>query len=770
MACCACGAAALAQAATPPQRLLPLEVTVNGAAAGNWILLEREGRLYAPPDAFVEWRLTPRGDAEAVTFRGQRFLPLAAVPGFVARPDFGNQSVQLTFSPQAFAATRLARDLASAPVPDPVLPSVFLNYDASYTSVTSRTSREREFGVVTEAGVSTGWGVLTHSMVGRNLTGGGLAGTPRGWTRLETTFVRDDPAAQRTLRLGDGSTRLGLLARSYYFGGIQAGSNFALTPGFVTQPLPVLSGLSVAPSTVELYVNDVLRQVSSVPSGPFSLDNFPVVTGGGEARLVVRDILGRETVLVQPFFSAPQLLAAGLHDWSAEAGALRRDLGLPSSHYGERFASGLWRHGWSDRLTLEGHAELSRPTRVLGLGAIVGLPAEVLGRAAAAASRHEQAGSGHEWLLGAERQWLRGNVAVQAQGASRGFRDLTQDAGTLPMKLQLAGNVSQSVDGVGTFGLGFAQTRRYDGETISTTSANYSVTLRGRAQLTVSVSRARGGASGTAVGATLVVPLGDRGIATASGQHRAGRTDFYSAVAQTPQGDSGLGWRLLGGRQQDQGRAEAGAYYGGRYGQTTADLSWSPDRQAARVGAAGALVLADGRMFATQRMDQGFAVVEVAGYPDVGVGLGSVAQGRTDASGAALLPRLMPYQNNSVRLDPGDLPISAEIDSLERIAVPRARSGVKVTFPVRSGRAALLKVVFDDGEPAPAGATLTLQGETQPFYVARRGEAFVTGLQPRQRLTLRWKERSCDLDVTLPAADREQIARVGPLTCPGVPR
>ena len=40
----------------------------------------------------------------------------------------------------------------------------------------------------------------------------------------------------------------------------------------------------------------------------------------------------------------------------------------------------------------------------------------------------------------------------------------------------------------------------------------------------------------------------------------------------------------------------------------------------------------------------------------------------------------------------------AEIDNIEQIAVPPWRSGVKVVFPVRSGRAALLRIVLDNAQ------------------------------------------------------------------------
>jgi outer membrane usher protein len=160
----------------------------------------------------------------------------------------------------------------------------------------------------------------------------------------------------------------------------------------------------------------------------------------------------------------------------------------------------------------------------------------------------------------------------------------------------------------------------------------------------------------------------------------------------------------------------------------------------------------------------------VPGYPDVGVGFQSTVMARTDARGRALVPRLMPYRSNSVRLDPSELPISAELDSIEMTAVPPARSGVKLTFPVRSGRGALITLLFEDGAPAPAGAEVELAGDSKEFFVARRGQAFVTGLQEKNTLRVKWNGRSCELEVALPAGSKDEIARLGPLVCLGVPR
>ncbi len=765
-----------AQAQT--DKFLPLEVIVNGAKTGTWVLIERDGVLYAPKDAFDEWRVSLRPGVQSINHQGIVHYPLSGVPGFNSNLNLSTQSLNLVFSPQAFAATRLTQDRAAKPVPGKVLPSVFFNYDLNYSASALRNApNNRSLGALTELGVSNGWGVLTHSTVGRNLTSAGFGAEPASWVRLETTFTTDFPASNHTLRLGDANTRTGLLGRNVYFGGLQFGTNYALTPGFIGQPIPSVSGVSAAPSTVELYVNDVLRQTSNVPTGPFTLDNLPSFNGGGEARVVVRDLLGRETVVVQPFFSSPQLLAPGLDDWGIELGTVRRDLGVASRRYGQGFGSGTWRRGLSNSLTLEGRSELSKNIQTFSLGAITALPGNVLGRAALMGSRAndattpEQKNSGTQWLLGGDYNGLRTNTSLQVQGASKDFRQLGQEPSALPTKLQVAGNTGFTHSGLGTIGAGFAVLERYDGPRISTLTASYSTRIASKANLSVTASRAIAGGSGTNVGVTLVVPLDANIVGIASVNHNNQQTDYYASATKNPSQDNELGWRVLAGQQQNTARAEAGLFYAGRYGRLTGDISASRDQSALRLGASGGVVFADGQLFASQRVNDSFAIVEVPGYPNINVSLGGQQQGRTDANGVAMLPRLMPYQSNSVRLNASELPISAELDTIELSAVPAWRSGVKVVFPVRVGRAALLSIVLDDGEAAPAGAVVKIDGDQQDFYVARRGQAFVTGLLgTTNRLQLRWKDQQCQFDATLPAANKDDIARLGPLVCKGVKR
>ena len=419
---------------------------------------------------------------------------------------------------------------------------------------------------------------------------------------------------------------------------------------------------------------------------------------------------------------------------------------------------------------MEGQAEISESVRGAGLGFSAGLFGQLLGQAAFAASRNDSGDDGYLWKLGAEHLSLRHGFTLDLEGATREYRRIGQDDVFPTYNRQVLASYTYFSETFGHFGVGYGRVNIFDTGSVSTYSANYSVRVGERASLTLTATRVSGVSNDSAVGFNLLIPLDARTTAAAVATRREGRTDAYLSASRSLGIESGFGWRALAGQRQEEGYGEAGLYYQGRRGFLSADAAASEDQQTVRLGAQGALVAAGGSVFASRRLLDSFALVEVPGYPDVGVGFQSTVLTRTDANGKALVPQLAPYRRNALRLDPSELPISAELDTIEMVVLPPARSGVKVAFPVRSGRGALITIHFDDGGVAPAGAELELVGDPKEFFVARRGEAFVTGLQAKNTLRLKWGGASCSFEVAMPPGDKDEIARLGPYICAGVKR
>lgn len=172
-------------------------------------------------------------------------------------------------------------------------------------------------------------------------------------------------------------------------------------------------------------------------------------------------------------------------------------------------------------------------------------------------------------------------------------------------------------------------------------------------------------------------------------------------------------------------------------------------------------------MFASRQIGEAFAVVQVPDYPGVRVYADNQLVARTDAGGSALVPRLRPYQKNVIRIEQADLPMDAEIDSLEQDPVPYLRSGVLLQIPVRRSRGALLTVMLDNGDPLPSGALVHIAGENNEFPAGLKGEVYVTGLSPTNRLRISWRGQRCEVVVPfLPTTD--PLPHLGTYTCAGV--
>lgn len=746
----------------------PMEVLINGTAVGSWVLLERQGALMASASMLESWRVRTPARELGFEYWQDRWYPLSALAGFSAHFDPVEQALKLQFSAEAFRLTRLAPEEAGPPPVSPSLWAGFVNYDLSTSQQhNDNTATIRNWAGLWELGVTSPHGVLTSSHVLRqsSLTAGEL----REQVRLETTYSRDFPLSQLTLRVGDSNTSGVAGSRAVFFGGVQLARNFGLRPGFTTQPVPVLTGAASSASTVEMYVDGALRQVSRVPSGPFTLQDPGLLGVDGQVRLVVRDVLGRETVLSQTLYRHASLLAPGLSDWALEAGALRYQLGQSTSHYGENFVSGHWRQGWSPRLTLQSHAQGSRELQNLRAGAIIGLPAGWLLDATAAHSRHRTVGSGLEGSLGLQYQHAGMHLYMQTQHTQVNYRALGI-SGANAYTRQDTLSAGMPISSVSHLALNRARVQGPTLGEIDTRSLVYSHRV-GQARLSLNLTQVQGSRHGKSAMLLWIMPLGEW-VPGASTQAFAGQQDhqttWNAGVTRPPGPDATWGWRLLSSQTAGTQAQELGLYHLGERMQLQSDFKHSSSGQFARLSLQGAWVAVDGDLYATRHNRGSFAAVEVPGLPGVGVGLQGRVQAHTNARGRALLTGLQDHHSNNITLNPNDLPIGAEIDNIAHEVVPPRRGAVKAHFAVRAGQSALLTIVLDDGSLAPAGARVRIEGDSDParvFHVARKGQVFVTGLSAHNTLQLRFGQQSCTLALSVPQPDPHTIWRPAPLTC-----
>jgi outer membrane usher protein len=768
---CGAGAASYAASSEDPVEAV-LEVALSAEGPGETMIVLRgpDGGLFLSEEDFNRLRLRLPAAAPE-THEGRRYYLLTAIKGCTVAIDEARQRAVIRAPASAFDATRLNAAERQHPSVTPAALGGFLNYQLSAQQIESETSG----GVLGEFGEFAGAGVLTNSMVGR------YDDTQQQLIRLDTTYTREFPDQLQTLSVGDAISDPGAWGNAVRFAGVRWSHDFTLRPDLVTTPLLTAGGTATVPSSVDVFVNNQLVSSNQVAAGPFVIDRLPTVSGTGDVNVVVRDALGREQVITQSFYTSTGLLAQGLSQYSVDLGSVRNNYALASDDYGTTLAEGTYRRGITDYFTLESHAEYQADyAHAAGLSAALGI-----GRVGVlnltAANGGDSSGSG--WLsgVGVEHRGTRVSFVASTLWASRNFAEVGQALEPdMRLRQRDLAQAGLTLGRAGALALAFVRQTYRDSPAQETLSLTHTLNLGrfGSVNLTLSrthspeevssVALASAGTGLPAVGdltvssaaqnstsAFLIYVLPLSGRRSASVQAVGGRgsgapqNEMIGGVMESPPIGPGSGYRLSA--------STAGNYDAAWQQQFHAlDVQVEAARNEGVDGenlyASGALVLLDGELAATRTVNNSFAVVDVAGLPNVPVYVENQLTTQTDASGKALL----------YNLQPEDLPLDTTIASTRTVLAPPSHSGVIARFPVERVRGGTFKLATEDGKPVPAGAVVKFNGNE--FPVVLDGMVYVTGYDHGAAGEASWETGRCVFRLEPPPSD-DPLPDLGLVRC-----
>jgi len=728
------------------------------------ILHSKSGGYFARAEDFEAWGLS-QANSVPISAMNSEYYPLKDIGGFKYKYDASNQEILLEFSPSAFKPAIFATQVENS-VPSPPEAGGYANYDLYGTSSSSPFSNQTQLNGQFELGVFNRLGAGLSSFSGQNLyTNVPIGNTASRVIRLETNWVRDFPEERQSLKFGDNTGRSGIWGRPLKYGGFQFGTNFATQPGFVTIPLPSFSGEAVLPSTTEVYINGLKQSSQMITPGPFQLNNIPFITGSGEARLVIKDMLGREQVITQPFYVTPSLLRPGAEDYTIEMGFVRNNFGIDNAAYGHPMAVWTQRKGFSDKLTAEWRAEALLDQQTAGFSATY-IPPIPIALTSAVAVSNSHRGSGDFLLLGLDRRSFGGvNFGLRSQFSSKNFMQL----GTiLPGQTRQYSATLGFPTKMGSFGISYNYLKNLNPLRMESLTASYSNTLGKKISVNVSLNTSLSGPPNLMLNAFLNYPLDDGIFVSSNFSQQQGKVDGSVMLQKNPPMGIGpqLGFRAMVGGGQGQ-REAGGINLQTDYGMYMFNAGRNPGQTSYNMSANGSVEYMGGRMFLSKRLYDSFAVAQVPGYPNVPVYLNGQVAARTDSRGYAILPGLMSYQKAKIRIEIDDLPLEAQIEKTEAEVVPHYRSGVSLKFSVQLSVGALVKLVAENGEPLPNGTELHVEGNPEVFQVALQGEAYLTGINKKNRLRASWYGQTCDVEVNLPE-NPGPLPHIGPIVCKGI--
>jgi len=727
----------MSETAAPAVRL-QLETFINGVSTGliGSFRLNDDGSLSLAPDELRDLGLIP--DPQALASDGMIYLN--RLPNVTYEYDEAAQAIRFTAGDRQRIARKIDIESGNGDIGEIERGfGVLMNYTLAANFDTADYMHLPNYSGIFgyfDGRLFTSYGTLDNSFSARSAPDEG-----EYVTRLDTAWHYSDPQSMRTYIAGDFISSGLAWTRPIRMGGVQIRRNFSLRPDLVTIPVPELEGSAAVPSAVEFYINGIRTYANDIPSGPFVIDNLPVITGPGVAKVVVRDTAtGQTTETEVDFYASSLLLRPGLADYAFEAGFARTDYGIESQSYdGDIIASASLRYGLTDSLTLEGHGEGGAGLLNAGGGLTLGLGPWGVGSIAGAASNF---GDEDGFLISASLE-----AAIFA-----GWRLFMRSQRTFGKYNDLASVTADRVDDDHPF-FSVRPPKALDQISLSVplyfdeSSLNLSLTHiqdEDDESEVVSLSYDRSFLFDSTVFATAYADLDNSddvgvyaGIAVQFGshitsavgiEHAAGHTNAFADIVKPDQDEEGsVGWRLRAGLGEKV-NSRAAASYVGRFARLEAGAQQYGDTANFAAQMSGAVIAAGGDVFLSRRVDDSFAIVDV-GAPDVEVTAANRPVGKSGRSGKAIVPRLNPYEKNRIAFDPENLPVDADIPETSRIVVPADKTGVVVAFNTRlDGRSALIHFVDAEHRPLEAGLAGRIEANAAEFIVGYDGEAYLTDL------------------------------------------
>jgi outer membrane usher protein len=717
-------------------RLTPflVDVLLNGQEVGVVELArDQRGVTYVPLDLLSTWRIVPPA-GDLVASNDSLYVSVATLRGARIEEDPLLQRVAITLPATNFQSTAVSALAERKSPPGTPGTGAYVSYDL----LAEVSKGDLGLGGIAEGVVFTRLGVGSTLVAARPFDNGRLV-------RLASNWTVDDPRRMVSLRLGDSVSRGAVGVAPAHFAGIQVARNFATRPGFLTSPLLVMDGSAASPSIVDVYINNSLSSTVNVESGPFQIRDIPVVSGGGDVQLIVRDPLGRESVLSQSYYSSSRLLRRGLHDFSYEVGFLRRNILSDSADYGPMFASATHRYGVSNRVTAEGHVTLSQEGAAVAAGTDVVIGRiGVISTSVAASQRGENMGV--LVAAGVEHQADLFSLGIRAEVASDGFTDPSAIGDDRPL-----GATIQTFLGVptplGNLAAHYLRRTREGDDDVEIFGGSASFQLGAFANLQLSVQHISGPRDGTRAGLAFTLPLGGRRSMVALADGGSGQHRMSASVHQGMGRSGGIAYHAsLAHGSTVSGHASLAYQYS--WGQLDTALSHSGGQTGLRFGTAGTIGMMGGHVFSARRLDQSFAQVQVDGVEGVRVYADNQLVGKTNRDGILFVPRLLPYEPNKLSIEATDVPMDVTVETFEQVVSPFYRSGALVRFSATQVHGGLLKVVTAEGRDLPSGSQLKNLRTGETFIVAPGGEAYLTGVQPGDQVQASFGQGSCGFMLT----------------------
>ena len=719
------------------------------------------------------------------------------------RFDVAQQRLYLTI-PQAFMGNR-ARGSIPPELWDDGINALLLNYNFTGNNVHNNVGGSSNYAYLNlQSGLNLGaWRLRDNTTWSYS---SGAANNENQWQHINTWLERDITPLRSRLTLGDSYTN-GDVFDGINFRGAQLASDDNMLPDSQKGFAPVIHGIARGTAQVSVKQNGYEIYQSTVPPGPFTINDLYAAGNGGDLQVTIKEADGSSQVFSVPYSSVPVLQREGHTRYAATAGEYRSGSNQQEK---PKFFQGTLLHGLPAGWTLYGGTQLADRYRAfnLGVGKNMGelgaLSLDITQANATLPDDSEHQGQSVRFLynksltdtgtniqLVGYRYSTRGYFSFADTTYSRmsGYNVATQD-GVIEVKpkfpdyYNLAYNKRGKVQASITQQLGRTTTLYLNGS-----HQTYWGTGKADQQLQAGLNAAVNDINWTlsysltknawqqgrdqmlAVNVNIPFSHWLRSDSKSAWRHASasasmsndlnGRTTSLAGLYGTLLEGNNLSYSMQtgyagGGEGNSGGTGYAALNYRGGYGNANVGYSRSDGIKQLYYGlSGGVLAHADG-VTLSQPMNDTVVLIKAPGADNVKVENQTGVQ--TDWRGYAVLPYATEYRENRVALDTNSLADNVDLDDAVASVVPTHGAIVRAEFKAHVGLKLLMSLIYN-GKPVPFGALVTPVGRQGSSIVADNGQVYLSGMPLEGKVLAKWGEgpnASCEADYSLPPESKNQ--------------
>ncbi|MFU0888300.1 fimbrial biogenesis usher protein [Kluyvera sichuanensis] len=718
------------------------------------------------------------------------------------RLDVGQQRLYLTI-PQAYMGNQ-ARGYISPELWDNGITAGLLNYNFTGNNVQNRVGGSSQYAYLNlQSGLNVGAWRLRDNSTWSYSSG---STSENKWQHVNTWLERDITPFRSRLTLGDSYTN-GDVFDGINFRGAQLASDDNMLPDSQKGFAPVIHGIARGTAQVSIKQNGYEIYHSTVPPGPFTINDLYAAGNGGDLQVAIKEADGSVQSFTVPYSSVPVLQREGHTRYALTAGKYRSGNDLQED---PTFFQSTLMHGLPAGWTLYGGTQLADRYRAfnLGVGKNMGdlgaLSVDITQANATLPDDSEQQGQSVRFLYNKSLSELGTNIQLVGYRYSTqgyySFADTTYQRMSGHSVVTEDGPVYVKPKFTDYYNLAYSKRGKVQvsvtqqlGRTatlyVSGSRQSYWGTDSADEQFQVGLNTAVSDINWTlsysltknawqdgrdqmlAVNVNIPFSHWLRSDNQSVWRHASasysmsddlnGRMSNLAGLYGTLLEDNNLSYSVQtgyasGGEGSSGSTGYAALNYRGGYGNANVGYSHSDGLKQLYYGMSGGVLAHANGVTLSQPLNDTVVLVSAPGAE--GTRVENQTGVRTDWRGYAVLPYATEYRENRVALDTNSLADNVDLDDAVVNVVPTHGAIVRAKFKTRVGMK-LLMTLTHRGKLVPFGAMVTSADNQNSSIVADNGLVYLSGMPLAGKVQVVWGEGDdarCVADYRIPNESLEQ--------------